>query len=133
MVNVTCCDVLVPVVTDPNASELGEAVTVAAVPVPDTVMVAGELLALLTKETDPEIAPEAAGANVTLAVMLAPAATVVPALTPLTLMPAPEMLTAEIVAVALPELVKVTALLELLFTTTLPKARLVTDGFNVIV
>lgn len=132
-VSVICCDVLLPTATDPKLSEVEDAVIVAAVPVPETVTVAGELLALLTNETDPDTAPVVVGANVTFAVTLAPAATVVPALTPVTLIPAPEVFTAEIVAVALPEFVSVTEFEELLLTTTFPNARLVTDGFSAMV
>ena len=106
--SVTCCDVLPPTATDPKARLVAEAVMVAAVPVPETVMVAGELLASLTNDTEPETAPVVVGANFTVAVTLAPAATVTPLATPVTLIPAPVVLTAEIVAVALPEFVSVT-------------------------
>src|SRR5205823_4170465 len=102
-------------------------------PAPETVMVAGELLALLTNETDPDTAPVADGANTTVAVTLPPAATVIPAVTPVTLIPAPETLTAEIVAVALPAFVSFTVWLELLLTARLPKIRLVTEGFSTMV
>src|SRR5213082_2207121 len=95
-VRVTCCDVLLPSITEPKLSEVEDAPMVAAVPVPDTVTVAGELLALLTKDTVPETAPDVVGVNVTFAVTLAPAATVVPALTPVTLIPATEALMGEI-------------------------------------
>jgi hypothetical protein len=80
----------------------------AEVPVPETVTVAGELLALLTNATEPDTAPAEVGANVTVAVTLPPAAIVVPVVTPETLIPAPDGLIAEMVAVALPAFVNVT-------------------------
>lgn len=47
-------------------------------PVPDSVMVAGELVALLVTLTDPGIGPVPEGANVTFSVAVCPAFTICP-------------------------------------------------------
>jgi len=97
-------------------------------PVPDKLIVAGELVALLVTTTLPEAVLDSDGANVTFTLVLCPGLKMMPD-RPVTLKPGPETLTLEIVALELPELVRV-ALKELLLPVSmLPKFKL--DGFTV--
>ncbi len=90
----------VPVVTLPNDKLVGDAVSIAgggfAVPVSTTAV--GELLALLTNDTEPDTAPAAVGANVTVTCWFAFAASVNGNTSPLTLSPAPVTFAAVIVS-----------------------------------
>src|ERR1700674_3678688 len=77
-------------------------------PVPVRGMIAGELVASLAMVTlAPGTLPIAAGAKVTFRVAFCPGGMTCPVDTPLALKPAPEMLTFEMVTLALPELVSV--------------------------
>jgi hypothetical protein len=89
---------------------------------PETVTTAGELLALLTNETEPLTAPAACGAKLMVAVVLAPTATVRGNVIPVTLNPAPVTLAADIVTEALPVLLRVTVRVAVSPTATWPKA-----------
>jgi hypothetical protein len=94
-------------------------------PVPETLIVAGELVALLEIVTEALTAPAADGANCTVTVTDWLGVRVSPEATPLVLKAALETPTFEIVTLALPLLVS-TALSELLLPTfTFPKLKLV--------
>ena len=54
---VTCCDALLPVVTEPKLRLVLDALSVAVAPVPLAVMVVGEFVALLAIEIVAESAP----------------------------------------------------------------------------
>jgi hypothetical protein len=92
-------------------------------------MLAGEFVALLIKLMFPLTAPAAAGANWTETGTDWPAVKVSPELTPLTVKPAPETFTADIVTLEFPVFVKAALKSLLLPTFTLPKLRL--DVLNV--
>jgi hypothetical protein len=94
-------------------------------PVPDKETVAGEFVALLVTLTLPVTLPAVVGANTTFSVADWFGDKLVPALTPLALNPAPEGVTPEIVTFEFPLLVKVTLIVLLLPSFTLPKLRLV--------
>ena len=97
-------------------------------PVPDKLIVVGELAALLVTTTLPDTTPDPEGAKLTFTLMLCPGLKMMPD-RPVALKPEPETLTLEIVALELPELVRV-ALKELLLPVSmLPKLKL--DGFTV--
>jgi hypothetical protein len=70
LVKVTLCEAVVPTRTLPKAMLVGVTVRPAWTPVPLSVMVAGELVALLTTETLPVTLPATVGANTTLNVAL---------------------------------------------------------------
>jgi hypothetical protein len=93
----------------------------AATPVPDSVMESGEFVALLATDTLPVALPAAAGENVAVSVAVCPGARISPEETPVTLKPAPETETLDIVTLELPALVSVTFCVPLLDTLTLPK------------
>src|SRR5262249_28436082 len=78
-------------------------------PVPESAMAVGEFVAVLTTLTLPETLPAAPGANPTPNERLWPGARVCEPEKPLTLNPAPELLTDETVTEPVPVLVKVTA------------------------
>ena len=110
---------LVPTNWLPNASEVGDKVTAGAVPVPVRAAVWGLLGALSVTVSVPDLAPVAAGLNVTLIAQLAPAAKLVPQLfvcekSPL-LVPVNVMLVS--VNAAVPLLVSVIGLAALLVAT----------------
>lgn len=84
LVNVTCCDALLPTLTDPKLSVVDDALRVADVPVPDAAIATGEFVALLAIEIVAESAAALCGANVMVAVAVAPGGIVVPLATPLT-------------------------------------------------
>ena len=94
-------------------------------PLPESVMVAGELVAVLTTVTVPLTLPDAAGANTTLKAALCPAASVTGGIRPVVLNPAPETLTWEMLTLELPMLVSLTVCVLLVPTNTLPKLKLV--------
>ena len=72
-------------------------------PLPDSVIVAGVLVASLASDTLPVAFPDAAGANVTFNVTVWLGFRIVPAGTPDALKPGPETLIFEIVTLELPE------------------------------
>lgn len=84
LVSVTCFDELLPTAIEPKLRLVGDALIVAAVPVPFAVIVVGEFVALLAIEMVAESAAALCGANVTVAVAEAPAAIVVPFAIPVT-------------------------------------------------
>jgi hypothetical protein len=92
--------------------------------VPDSATEAGEPAALLAIEIDPVALPAAVGVNTALNDALAPAATVIGKLVPLTLNPLPLAVADVTVSVALPEFVNDTICVPVLFTFTLPKLTL---------
>ena len=104
---------------------LTECATGVVVPVPESAMLIGELVALLVTETAPEKVAADAGVNVTASVAVWPAPTICPAATPVAANPAPVTLTVPIVIVELPPFVSTTFCAPLLPTATLPNDRLV--------
>src|ERR1700688_884333 len=94
-------------------------------PVPDSVMDTGELVALLVTFTVPGRDPVAEGVKVTFSVAVCPDFTIWPDETPLAVYPAPVMVTFETVTSELPPLVKTTGRMLLLPILTLEKFRLV--------
>ena len=78
------------------------------IPAPESEIVAGELVALLTTDTLPDTLPATVGANPTLSEALCPAARLSGNGIPLTLKPAPVTLTCEMITVLFPELVRAT-------------------------
>ena len=80
---------------------------------------------MLATETLPVTLPAVAGAKLTLKVADCPAFKIVPADTPLSLKPAPETVTLEIVTLELPEFVSVTTRLVLEPVLMFPKLKLV--------
>jgi hypothetical protein len=84
LVSVTCCDALLPTITDPKVRLVDEALIVAEVPVPDAVITAGEFVALLAIEIVAESAVALCGVNVMVAVAVAPGAIVEPLAIPAT-------------------------------------------------
>ena len=107
-----------------------ECETACCTPVPDSVIVAGELVALLLTCTDPGMRPVPDGAKVTVRVADFPACTIWPDWSPLAVYPAPDTVTLEIVTLEFPALVKTTGRLLLLPMLTLEKFRLVWLGFR---
>src|SRR5262249_45517430 len=99
-------------------------------------MVVGEPVAVLATNTLPVTFPEPEGAKLTLSVADCPGVRVVPLATPLALKPAPEIVTAEIETLELPEFVSVTGRVLLVPVLRLPKLRLVgvelREGFVVV-
>jgi hypothetical protein len=84
LVSVTCCEVLLPTAIEPKFRIVGEALSVAEVPVPDAVITVGEFVALLAIEIVAESAAALCGANVTVAMAVAPGAIVEPLAIPVT-------------------------------------------------
>ena len=103
-------------------------VTVGGTPEPDKLIVVGELVALLVTVTAPETPPVPDGANVTFKTVFCPGPRMIPD-APVALKPGPETLTLEMVALELPELVKVVLKVLLVPMVTLPKVKL--EGFTV--
>src|SRR3984885_15590198 len=93
-------------------------------PVPEVLMVDGELVASLLIKTLPVTAPVVVGANCTVRVADWFGVNISPAVTPLVLKPAPVTVTPEMVTFALPLLVRATLSELLLPLLTLPKLRL---------
>lgn len=102
---------------------------VAATPVPLSVMAKGEFGALLVRLTEPVTAPAVLGANTALNVAEPPAAMFNGVVIPVVLKPLPVVVTAVIVTVAVPPLVKLIVWELLVPVTTLPNAAL--DGVAV--
>lgn len=90
-------------------------------PVPDKLIAVGEPVALLIKLRLPLTAPPVTGANWTVTGTDWPAVRVSLELTPLTVKPAPDILTADIVTLEFPVFVRAALKLSLLPTFTLPK------------
>jgi phosphopantothenate synthetase len=130
LVRVIVCELLVPVVTFPKATEPGVAFSVDCVPVPLSAIVSGELGALLTTEMLPVVLPELVGLNAALIVADCPAVSVNGVVTPDTLKPAPATLTCETVTFADPVFVSVMDCDPVLPTLTLPKFSLVGDALS---
>lgn len=84
LVSVTCCEALLPVVTEPKFKLVAETLIAAEVPVPLALTIAGELVALLAIEIVAESGAALCGANVIVAVLEVPAAIVLPVAMPLT-------------------------------------------------
>lgn len=97
---------------------------------PERVTVAGEFVALLTNETEPEMAPLVLGVYVSVTCLLAPALMVRGRLNPVTLKSDPTTLAADTVTEPVPLFVKVVVFVVLFPITTLPNARLVGDALN---
>jgi hypothetical protein len=102
---------------------------VAATPIPDREMLAGELVALLLTVILPVAAPLAEGANVEVSAVVCPGARVTP-LAPVELNPAPAIITCAMVTLEFPALVIVMFLALLLDTFTFPKFKLLVLGFS---
>ena len=94
---------------------------VAAIPVPLNETIVGEFGVLLVTETLPESVPAATGANLTLKLVVAPAASDIGVVSPLIVYPVPEIGAWLIVAAAVPVLESVIVCVPLLPTFTLPK------------
>jgi len=126
LVSVTGNPLLPPTFTLPKLRLVGLAPSknVAATPVPLRTMARGEPGALLTSDTEPVTFPAAVGVNAVLNVVLAPAAIVCGTLRPVRLNPVPEALAAEMVTLAVPELLNVMVCEALFPVTTLPKVTL---------
>jgi hypothetical protein len=124
-VRVKVWELLVPVVTLPNAALVGVAASCGCVPVPLKLIVVGEFGALLTIEMLPLALPAAVGANLALNVVLNPAPNVSGVVIPVVPNPAPATVTEEIVTVALPPFVSVMVCELFVPIATLPNAALV--------
>ncbi len=81
-----------------------------ATPVPESVMLSGEFVALLATATVPVMFPAADGVNVAVSVAVCPGVRMRPPDTPLALKPAPETVTLDTVTLEFPALVSVTVL-----------------------
>jgi len=125
-VKVTLEEPLPPTFTLPKLRLVGFTPSrkVAAAPVPLRAIVSGEPGALLVMETPPLALPVTEGANCPLKVVFCPAASVSGTDKPVMLKPVPEALAAEIVTLAVPELLNVKVCAPLLPTSTLPKLKL---------
>lgn len=84
LVSVTCCEALLPVVTEPKFKLDAERLIAAVVPVPLAVMVAGELVALLAIVIVAASGDAVCGVNLMVAVFDVPTAIVSPVAMPLT-------------------------------------------------
>ena len=103
------------------AFQFSDTVCCVATPVPVTVTVFGELVALLLIVTEPFTEPADVGANCTVNVADWFGFSVSPDEMPLALTPAPETFTLDTVTFVLPVFVTVMLCVLLLFTFTLPK------------
>jgi hypothetical protein len=101
-----------------------------AVPVPESAITVGEFVALLVNEAVPVTAPPDEGANRMLTERFAPAAIVKGKVRPVTLKPAPAVVTENTVTAELPVLVRVADCVAELPTSTLPNERLVGDALS---
>ena len=126
LVSVTGNPLLPPTFTLPKLRLVGLAPSrnVASTPVPLRARVRGEPGALLVMETLPLALPVAEGANCALNVVFCPAASVSGTGKPAMPKPVPEALAAEIVTLAVPELLNVMVCVPLLPTSTFPKLML---------
>src|SRR2546427_5446850 len=132
LVSVTGNPLLPPTFTLPKLRLVGLAPSrnVAATPVPLRARVRGEPGALLVMETLPLALPAVVGENVALKEVLCPGLRVSGAVMPLMVNPVPDALAAEMVTLAVPELVNVTVCDPLLPTSTLPKLTLAGLGVS---
>src|SRR5713226_7428130 len=121
---VIVCEALFPVMTLPKLALDGVAESCACTPVPLRARVRGEPGALLVMETLPLALPVAAGEYVAVNEVLCPGLRVSGAVMPLMVNPVPEALAAEIVKLAVPELLNVMVCVPLLPTSTFPKLKL---------
>jgi hypothetical protein len=123
---------LYPATVDVLAAQLkvAECETAAGTPVPDRVIVAGELVALLATVTLPGTLVVPDGVKVTFRVAVCPGVRICPVDTPLAANPAPAMVTFDTVTFEFPAFVNVTAKLRLLPTLTLAKFKLVVLSFK---
>jgi hypothetical protein len=112
--------------TQPRSTECG----CGATPVPDSDTAAGEFVALLTNETDPEKGPLMAGVNAIVTVLVPPAAIVIGNVNPVALNTPPVMLAAETVTDPVPVFESVTFWLAVLEVRMLPKAILVGETLS---
>ncbi len=109
----------------PKLTPAGTTEICGCTPVPESEIVAGELLALLTTDTLPNTFPAAVGPNPTLSETLCPTARLSGDDKPLTLKPAPVTFTCERLTVPLPEFIRATVCAPLaLPTITFPKLKL---------
>ena len=115
-----------PTRSRPDCTHTGNGEPVGVTPTPVRATDVGEFVALLATDALPVTLPEVDGEKLTLKVALCPGLRMVPADTPLSLKPAPETLTLEIVTLELPEFVSVTGRVLLVPVFTLPKFKL--DG-----
>ena len=104
--------------------------SMAAIPVPESAIWTGEFVALLATITLPGRGPVEDGVNVAVIVATCPEARICPVETPLTLYPAPEIETLEIVTVEFPAFVKVKLRTLAPPMVTLPKDKLVVLGLR---
>ncbi len=88
-VSVTGWVLLPPIATSPKPMLVGLALSRAVTPLPASETAVGELVALLTIETEPVALPVTVGANLTENVVLCPPARVRGRVSPLMLNPAP--------------------------------------------
>src|SRR5713226_3734127 len=130
LVSVTGNPLLPPTFTLPKLRLVGLAPSknVAATPLPLRAMARGEPGALLLMETLPLALPAAAGENVAVNEVLCPGLRVSGAVMPLMVNPVPEALAAEIVTLAVPELLNVMVCVPPLPTSTFPKLKF--DGLG---
>lgn len=124
---------LYPVTLEVLAVQLKVTEWEALAPVPEREMVSVPFEALLAMLMLPLALPVLAGLNVAVSVTDLPAATIVPADTPLALKPAPDSVTFEMVTLAVPAFVRVTVLSLLLETSTEPKFKLLVLAFRIYV
>jgi hypothetical protein len=114
-----------PIVTLLKLTLVGTTEICGCIPAPESEIVAGELVALLTTDTLPATLPAIVGANPTLSEALCPVARLRGKDKPLTLKPAPVTFTCETVTVLFPEFVRTTVCAPLaLPTITFPKLKL---------
>jgi hypothetical protein len=127
LVNVTFCELLLPVFTFPKLRLAGLATKrcVAAIPVPVRLIPSGELGALLTKEIEPVELVAAVGVKTALKLALLPGAMVNGVVNPVKLKPLPVTLAWETVRLALPLFDREKVWELLVAITTLLKAALV--------
>jgi hypothetical protein len=115
---------VIPTVTLPKPTLAGTTEICGCTPLPLNEIVAGELLALLTKLRLPVTLPTVAGAKLTASETLWPAARVMAPLKPLKLNPAPVMAACERLTLAVPVFVSTRACDPELPTRVFPKFRL---------
>ena len=122
-VRVTVCELLVPVVTLPNAAVLGVAANCASMPVPLKVIVAGEPGALSVRVMLPIAAPVAVGANCALKDRLSPPVNVFGRDSPLIPKPVPATVARLMVTLEFPLFVSFTLCVPLCPTITFPNVK----------
>ncbi len=108
LLSVIVCVLVVPTVTLPKLALAGTTEICGSTPAPESAIVAGELVALLSTDTLPVTLPVAVGAKATFSEALCPAARVNGRVIPLTLNPAPATFTCEMLTLLLPVLLSLT-------------------------